>query len=152
MKSYFQRLFHSVAWSNQRILDALRNCPAAHAEALPLLGHLLAAEHVWLSRLQGREPAMPIWPKLTLPQCHALAAENAAGWSAYIGRLGEATVGANVEYLNSRGESFRNSIADILTHVAIHRPYHRGQIAKAIGRAGGEVANTDFIGFVRNGG
>jgi len=39
--------------------------------------------------------------------------------------------------------------ADILTQVATHGAYHRGQIAKAIRRGGGTPADTDFIIFVR---
>ena len=33
-----------------------------------------------------------------------------------------------VTYKNSKGTEFRNSKRDILTHVALHGQYHRGQI------------------------
>ena len=149
MKPHFDRMFRYVAWANQRVLIALKNCPAAQAEGTPLLAHLLAAEQVWFSRLQGREPALPVWPTLSLPECQALAAQCEAGWAGYMTQLREEKMQAWVEYRNSRGEAFVNSVEEILTHVITHGPYHRGQIAKVLGRTGGEAVNTDFIMFVR---
>ena len=43
-------------------------------------------------------------------------------------------------------------VADAMSghHVVIHGAYHRGQIAKLIGRAGGKSLDTDFILFARD--
>lgn len=72
MKAYFEQMFRFVAWANRRSMEALRNTPAAQPEALPLLAHLLAAEHVWLSRLQQRESKHPVWPTLGIDECMLL--------------------------------------------------------------------------------
>jgi uncharacterized damage-inducible protein DinB len=40
-------------------------------------------------------------------------------------------------------------VIDILTHVVVHGAYHRGQIAKLLGRAGVAAVNTDYITFAR---
>lgn len=148
MKAYLERLFQHAAWADQRTLAALRDTPAAHAEALPLLAHLLAAEHVWLQRLQLREPRHAVWPTLDLDQCASLAAENAAGYEAYLGQLPEERLGDLIQYRTSQGQELVTSISDILSHVVLHGPYHRGQIAKIIGRNGGVATSTDFIMFV----
>src|SRR4051794_23344065 len=101
MRAYLARMFRYVAWADRRALQALRAAPAAHAEALPLLAHLLAAEHVWLSRLEQREPRYPVWPGLGLDDSDALAAENEAGYRAFLGRLGEEQLAAAVRYRTS---------------------------------------------------
>jgi len=54
-----------------------------------------------------------------------------------------------VAYVNSKGESFRNSAANIATHVLFHSHYHRGQIAALVRAAGYEPAYTDFIHAIR---
>lgn len=149
MKSYLERLFRYVAWADQRALEALRAAPAAQAEALPLLAHVLAAENVWLSRLLGHEPRHPVWPALGPDECAALAAENEAGYRAFLGQLGDAQLAAPVRYRTSQGAEFVTPVLDILTQVVTHGPYHRGQIARVIGRAGGTAVNTDFITFAR---
>jgi uncharacterized damage-inducible protein DinB len=138
-----------MEWADRRTLEALRAAPAAHAEALPLLAHLLAAEHVWLSRLEQRPPRHPVWPTLSLDECDSLAVENAAGYRAILERVDDNQLTEPVRYRTSRGDEFTTPVVDILTQVITHGPYHRGQIAKAIGRSGGTAINTDFIIFVR---
>jgi uncharacterized damage-inducible protein DinB len=53
-----------------------------------------------------------------------------------------------VEYKNLSRKEFL-STRDILTHVAMHGTYHRGQIAAALRAADITPPNTDFITFVR---
>ncbi|MGC4006402.1 MAG: DinB family protein [Pirellulales bacterium] len=147
MKDYLSRMYRYVAWADRRTLDALRATPAAQAEALPLLAHLLAAEHVWLARLTGRDPRHAVWPTLDLDACDGLATENAAGFAAFVESLAEERPTDMVRYRSSQGHEFVSSVLDILTHVITHGPYHRGQIARIIGRHGGTPISTDFILF-----
>ena len=53
--------------------------------------------------------------------------------------------------VNSTNDEFDNSVGEILTHVAMHGHYHRGQIARSMRLAGREPVYTDYIGFVRHG-
>ncbi|QDU25634.1 DinB family protein [Anatilimnocola aggregata] len=152
MKPYLQRMFRYVAWADQRTLATVRVTAAAQAEALPLMAHLLAAEHVWLSRLQQREPRHAVWPALTLDECEQLAAENEAGYCEFLENLAENHLIDMKHYRNAAGQEFATLVIDILTQVIAHGPYHRGQIAKIIGRHGGTVPSTDFIIFTREGG
>jgi uncharacterized damage-inducible protein DinB len=147
VRDHFAKLFRYSAWASARVLAALREQPAALAEALPLFAHVLAAEHVWLSRLRGEPARVAVWPTLTLDECADLARDNAAGYEAYITACGD--FAARLRYRNQAGQEFETPIGDILTHVATHGGYHRGQVAKAIGRAGGKSVNTDYIMFVR---
>ena len=149
MHDYFVQLFHYVAWANRRVIEALRTQPPAQKEALPLVAHLLAAEHIWLSRLRGSAATVAVWPQLTLDQCVALAEENASGYASFLTALGPADFTRSVSYRNTKGTEFQTTLLDILTHVATHGSYHRGQVAKAFGRAGCQAANTDYITFVR---
>jgi uncharacterized damage-inducible protein DinB len=142
-------MFRYVAWADRKVLESLRAAPAAQAECLPLLAHMLAAEHVWLSRLDGREPRHAVWPTLGLEACEALAAENEAGYRSYLERLGDEQLSEMVHYRSSQGQEFGTPVIDILTQVITHGPYHRGQVAKALGRAGAAAVGTDFIFFAR---
>jgi uncharacterized damage-inducible protein DinB len=148
--SLFDFLFRYTAWADQRCLAALRAAPAAQAEALPLLAHLLAAEHVWLSRLQQREPRFAVWPTLGLDECAALAAENEAGYREYLSQLNDERLHQPIRYRTSQGLECESTPQDILMQVVTHGPYHRGQIAKVIGRSGGAAINTDYITFTRD--
>jgi uncharacterized damage-inducible protein DinB len=149
MKTHIERMLRAMSWADQRTIAAVGDCPAAHAEALPLLSHVLAAEQVWLARLQQHEASHPVWPQLTVPQCATLAAENAAGYAALLEDLAEDDLTIGIRYKNTKGDEFTTTRIDILTHVVIHGAYHRGQIAKVLGRSGVQPASTDYIMFTR---
>lgn len=151
MKLYLERLFRFVAWADRRVIESVRATPAAQIEALPLLAHMFAAEHVWLSRLEEREPRHAVWPTLTLDECAQLAAENETGYSAYLQKIDDDQLAAVMTYRNAAGQEFATPVLDILLQVITHGGYHRGQIAKLIGRSGGTAINTDFIMFAREG-
>jgi len=149
MKPYLAKMFRYAAWADRRTLEALRSAPAAHSEAVPLLAHILAAEHVWLARLEMREPRHAVWPALALDECAALSAENESGYQAYLDRLVGDRPTESVRYRTSQGHEFVTPALDILTQVITHGPYHRGQIAKIIARNGATPLNTDYITFTR---
>ncbi len=148
MKSHLQRLYQHMLWADAQILECLRSTP--EPRSLRLFAHLLAAEQVWLARLREQDSsALPIWPELPLAECAALAEQNRAEYALYLDRLPEAALASTVTYRNSKGVELTTSVLDILTHVALHGSYHRGQIASAVRASGTEPVNTDFITFVR---
>jgi len=70
-------------------------------------------------------------------------------WSDYLRQMDEAGIDQKVPYKNSKGESFDSRVEDVLTHVAMHGTYHRGQIAADLRAAGAAPPYTDFIHAVR---
>lgn len=150
MKSHIARMIDAMIWADGQLLPAVATCPAAQAEALPLFGHVLAAEHVWLSRLEKREARVPVWPQLSVAECEALAAENGAAYRKYAAGLDDATLAEVLHYRTQAGVAMSTAVIDILTHVVIHGAYHRGQVAKMIGKTGVSAPTTDFIAYVRS--
>jgi uncharacterized damage-inducible protein DinB len=118
---------------------------------LQLLAHILSAERLWLERIRKQPQSLPVWPEFSLDQCGAQIAELDRLLQDYLGQLSSITLLDDVAYKNSKGEPWKSTVQDILTHVLLHSAYHRGQIATAM-RAGGEQpAYTDFIHAVRQG-
>ncbi len=151
-RKYFSRLFQHVRWANSNVLQLLQMAPAA-PPALRFFAHLLAAEQVWLTRLQGQDStSLAIWPDLALPACARLYEANVAGYARYLQELPEENLAAIITYRNSKGTEFHSLAADILAQVVLHGAYHRGQIAWELRRAGDEPVNTDYVVFVREAG
>lgn len=139
-----------MRWADTRAREALRDSPGALVErALELYGHVLGAEHVWLTRLRGEQPTVPVWPRLSVREAAALADDLHAGFEAYLAGMDPATLDREVTYTNSAGRQFTSRVEDILVHVALHGSYHRGQVAMLIRDGGGTPAATDYIAFVR---
>jgi uncharacterized damage-inducible protein DinB len=114
------------------------------------MSHIIAAELLWLSRMEGTPAPLPVWPDLSLEDCQERQRDLArrltrslAGWADPLSR--------QVSYTNSKGEAWSNTVEDILTHVVIHSAYHRGQIASDVRASGLEPAYTDYIHAVRQG-
>lgn len=144
-----RRLFDHAEWANARVIAALERETALGGDIAELFAHVLGAEDVWLSRLEGRASALAVWPTLAVSELSSAAAATAAGYRTFLDRLTPDELSREVAYTNSAGQSFASTIADILTHVAMHGAYHRGQVALRVRRDGGTPAPTDFIGFAR---
>jgi uncharacterized damage-inducible protein DinB len=150
VKRYLQRLFDHVAWADAQILQALQASGSKPEEAARLLAHVLAAERVWLMRLNGQDRSPTVlWPDFSLEDGERLEQENRRGYRLLLEQAEERDLFRPVSYRNSKGEHFETPIIDILTHVALHGSYHRGQISRLLRNAGYEPVNTDYIHFVR---
>lgn len=145
-------LIDHLAWADALTLASLRAVPAGSPErerAVAIYAHLAGSAHVWLARLEGRTPEHPVWPALDLEAAATLSRETSAALRALAERSDEAELGRVVTYRTSGGQSFENTVGDILTHVALHGSYHRGQLALLARQGGGDPAATDFIVFAR---
>jgi uncharacterized damage-inducible protein DinB len=138
-----------VYWADSRALEMLRRTPAVEPKALALFSHILAEENLWLCRLQGKTPDMSIWPEIGLEESERLLEINLAGFRDLLRSFGDAELSRIVEYRTSKGLDYKTSVFDILVQVLNHGTYHRGQIAQAVSRCGGEVIDTDYITYVR---
>lgn len=143
------RLFDHLTWADLRTLGALRSMREAPGQAIELLAHLLAAEHVWLRRIEQRAPDWEVWPKISLDDCERLAQANQEGYRALLARTANDALATPVHYTNSAGRAFTTALGDILLHVTHHGMYHRGQVAMLVRAAGGTPIATDYIVFVR---
>lgn len=143
-------MYDHVNWANQRILESLQKLEDANSEVIRLFSHILLAERVWITRLQGLDSsALPVWSEEDLEACAELVKKNEASYTAFLTRLVDTDLDQTISYKNSKGKEFKNSMREILTHVALHGQYHRGQINSRLRANGHEPVNVDFITFVR---
>lgn len=145
-----RRQFVYDEWANQEVLAAIR-AGGADERSLQLAAHILSAERLWLERIRQQPQSSPVWPKINIDQCEAQAAELARLWRDYLELITAGDLNQPVVYKNSKGESWTNTVGDILAHVVMHSVYHRGQIASHMRENGQIPANTDFIHGVRQG-
>ena len=149
LMEHYRQLARYDGWANQEVIRSLRASDRPPARSLGWLAHILAAEYVWLSRLRSEAAPLPVWPELSLQQCDEHAKALSAAWAEYL--ESNRRLDVVIRYKNSKGESWTNVGADILTHVFMHSAYHRGQIAADMRQAGQTPAYTDFIHGVRQG-
>jgi uncharacterized damage-inducible protein DinB len=115
------------------------------------MGHIIGAEFLWLARLEGQTSPMLVWPDLSLKDCGKKLGEVSAKLLDRLAGASPERLTEEVSYTNSKGEAWSSTVEEILTHVAIHSAYHRGQIAADLRSAGQTPAYTDYIHAVRQG-
>jgi uncharacterized damage-inducible protein DinB len=148
---HFRRQFTYDEWANREVLAGLRASAQSATRPLQLLAHILSAERLWLERLKQQPQTFPVWPDFTLDQCEHKITELAQLWREYLAQLSPTELSKKISYQNSKGEPYTSTVEDVVTHVALHSAYHRGQIASLMRAAGEQPAYTDFIHPVRQG-
>lgn len=151
LTEHLRRQFSYDAWANREVLSAMRAHGGGDPRSLQLLSHILAAERLWMERLEQQPQSTPVWPERDLAQCEAEASEMGRLWTAYLAAITDEKLAQTISYKNSKGERWESAVRDILTHVVMHSAYHRGQIASHMRELGQTPAYTDFIHGVRQG-
>ena len=149
MRDHFIKVFEHMKWADGRVLESLRAAHSVLKRDQDLYAHILGSEHVWVSRINSTAAKFPVWPTLTLDEAEQLAAENAAAYQKLASELTSERAGRAITYRNSAGDEYTSTLEDILTHVALHGAYHRGQIAASVRAAGDTPIPTDYIAFAR---
>lgn len=145
-----QSMMEHLYWANSLIAEAMAKQNVSHPDALTLLRHTLVAERVWLTRLEGKDSfEFVLWANGELQELLHMVKQNEEGYRAYIGSLKEEDLDTIVHYRNQSGQPFENSVRNILTHVALHGQYHRGQINRILRMESNEPVPVDFILFKR---
>ena len=143
-------MYDHLNWANQRILETLQSIEDENQEVNRLFSHILFGERIWITRLQGLDSSrLPIWLDVDIEACAELVMKNEESFTTFLTNLVNADLDKLIFYTNSKGTEFKNSVRDILTHVALHGQYHRGQINSRLRADGIEPVNIDFITFLR---
>jgi uncharacterized damage-inducible protein DinB len=148
MKKYFLRLYQYNAWATKRVISTLTRQQVDDPKILSLLGHVLAAQFLWLHRIKGLPaPDVKLWGEYTLEQLTAMAEKASQQWLEFV----ESTDNFDREmtYRNYVNEPYTNNVEMIMIHLVNHSSYHRAQIAMLLRQKGFEPINTDFITYDR---
>lgn len=148
MKKYFLKLYRYNAWATQRVIGTLLRQKVNDQKILSLLGHVVAAQFLWLHRIKGLPaPDVKLWGDYTLDQLVKMAEDASRQWLEFV----ESTDNFDREltYKNYVNEPYTNNVENIMIHLVNHSSYHRAQIAMLLRQKGFEPINTDFITYDR---
>ena len=148
-KTHFIHLFKYNDWATGQSADSIIKMRTKNEKAGEIISHLISAQEVWLNRVLKRNIITDPWKKWSEEEWAHKSITLTSEWINLLEGLNENDFEKRIEYKNTNGESFSNSIKDILTHVINHSTYHRAQIATLVRLAGDEPAKTDFILYQR---
>lgn len=147
LKAFFTELFDYNRAANETYIALLNaNEKQLNEKCVSLINHIINAHHIWNNRIEKKELAYGVWEihrftdlKLLNNGNHAMSKELLADYS----------LEHKVDYINTKGELFSNSMRDVLFHVINHSNYHRAQIATTLKSLGIEPPKSDYIVYKR---
>jgi uncharacterized damage-inducible protein DinB len=149
------------AWFREKMLNAARGLSQEQlrrpfdmgpGSVFKLLSHCYAAETLWVTMLEGKDPATPFSPPDDLPTVDALAAlwkETDARWQRVLATATDADLGRPVARVRE-GKTYTSTFGDVLLHVSMHQMYHAAQFKNMLRQMGvSDLPMSDFIVFAR---
>jgi len=148
MKKYFLKLYEFNAWANQRVIQCLADQEVNHEKIISLMGHIAAAELLWLHRVKGLpKPDVKLWSNYSLDALATMLKKADNQWLDYVQNT--ESFDRELNYTNYTGDPFLNNVESIMIHVVNHASYHRAQVAMLLRQNALEPVNTDFITYDR---
>jgi uncharacterized damage-inducible protein DinB len=105
----------------------------------------LNAQQVWNSRVLG-EKSFEVWQINPFENLNEINHQN---FQKSIEIIENSDLDQRIEYQNSRGTKFENSVFEMLFQAINHSTYHRGQINSLLKQNGIDPVLTDYIFYKR---
>ncbi|HKC68321.1 MAG TPA: DinB family protein [Bacteroidia bacterium] len=147
MKDFFVELFEYSHTYNTAVIDmVLTHGTKTPDKCLKLLNHTISAHHIWNHRILGKPQLFGVWDMHETSTLKKLDKQNYVNTLQILNSVDLTDV---INYTNSQGQAFSNTVKDILFHVINHGTYHRGQIASQFKQHGIEPLISDYIFYKR---
>ncbi len=156
-------LFQHKAWSNQRLIEALRAAPGdvdrrQFAVVLFTFEHTSIVDRIFKAHLSGQQHDFPSVVSGRLPDLDALSAtmaETDQWYLDYVGGVSQDELNTPVAFTFLDGDEGLMTKAEMLAHIISHGAAHRGQVGKmleALSIAGPADMVTTLVSRRRAGG
>lgn len=146
MKDFFKDIFEYHHHFNQKLTVLfIKYSDKISERTMPLFSHCLNAHQIWNSRILMTKP-YGVNQLHDLSECKSIDEEN---YHDTLKILDGHDLHEIISYKNSKGDSFRNSIRDILFHISNHSTHHKGQLISDLRQNGIEPIVTDYIFYKR---
>jgi len=145
MNLFFKEIFdyhHSI---NQKLIAQIKENNKIPEKATSLMSHVLNAHQIWNARILNL-PTEGVFVEHSIDKCFEMDKMN---YNNSIIILDTRTLDEIIAYKNTKGETFSNSIQDILYHIANHSSHHKGQIMALIRAQNITPIISDYIFYKR---
>ena len=145
MKDYFKELLEYSNFYNLKIIRKMNDGDLhfmVPERAISLLSHTLNAQKIWNDRIQGKTDTVQVWKDYNIEELESVENKN---FQETLEILENEDLERIVQYKNSKGESYQNSVKDIIFHIINHSTYHRGQIATEFRKQKIDPIVSDFV-------
>jgi uncharacterized damage-inducible protein DinB len=147
MKSFFNEIFDYNYYCNKKLIDECLAIATVPPQTIKLFSHILNAHHLWNARILEKASEYDIWQLHEVKDWADIHYENQR--SSFEIMSNADSFEKRIDYENSEGRLFTNTLQDILFHIINHSTNHRGQIAVDFRNNGVTPIGLDYVYYKR---
>lgn len=146
MKEKLIDLFDYTRHFNMEMIKVIsENRALVDDKTVSFINHTLNAQQIWNARILGEE-TFEVWQ---INPFESLVEINQKNFLKSIDIINNLDWDTKIEYQNSKGTKFENTVFEMLFHAVNHSTYHRGQINTLLKQNGITPVLTDYIFYKR---
>ncbi|NNE77974.1 MAG: damage-inducible protein DinB [Pricia sp.] len=147
MKVFFNQLFDYNFYCNKKLIEACDSLEVVPEKTILLFSHILNAHHIWNARIGKRKSEYDVFQLHEVKAWGDIHYENQRSSFEITTSIDDFE--SRIDYENSQGRLFTNTIQDMLFHIINHSAHHRGQIAMDFRANNIEPLVSDYIHYKR---
>jgi len=133
-------------WANDLFISRLKDKKELPLEIVKLLSHILQAHIIWLGRINNISGSPSRFDIIDQEKWETL---NIQLYNESSDVLKSRGIEEEIEYHNSKGNFYRDSIGDIFYHIINHSTHHRAQVATLMRQHKMLPSPSDYIFYLR---
>lgn len=147
MNALFNELFDYNYYCNKKIIEQCLSMQQVPDNTQKLFSHILNAHHWWNTRILGSDSKLNSWDIHDVKDWGDIHYENQRDSFEIVTNAD--SFDKRIDYENSEGRLFTNTLKDILFHIINHSTNHRGQIATDFRNNDLEPLVLDYVFYKR---
>ncbi len=147
MKVFFNNLFDYNFICNKKLIEFCENTKNLPDEVTKLFSHILNAHAIWNARILDQPINIDVWQVHDVTLWADMHYQNQRTTFGILTNQEDFDI--LIDYQNSKGENFSNTLQDILFHVINHSTHHRAQINNVLKKHSLQPLVTDYIFYKR---
>ncbi|MDC6350415.1 DinB family protein [Zeaxanthinibacter sp. PT1] len=147
MKVFLNQLFDYNFYCNKRLIEECQKLGSVPDKSQTLFSHILNAHHLWNARIMQKPATYKVWQEQDVADWGELHYENQRTSFEIITNTDN--LEQRIDYVNTEGRAYTNTIRDILFHIINHSTNHRAQIAVDFRNNDLEPLVLDYIFYKR---
>lgn len=147
MDVFFNHLFDYNFYCNKKLIEECSRLDDTPEKSIELFSHILNAHHLWNTRILAKPKEYGIWQVHPIANWEDIHYENQRSSFEIVTNTND--IEKRIDYENTEGRLFTNTLREMLFQIINHSTHHRAQIAMDFRANGLEPINMDYAFYKR---